>query len=514
MDSTIVDIRSLPSINDLGLCEQNVISVSCQRSVKGNQFSAGDQSFNFSISGSQRWSPSRSYFKARLKVTTDAVGATAPTQADRLALAEGFMNNMYNNAYCYIGNTDVSSLSQYIGQMGAVKTRLSKTKGWQDSVGKSCYGLNPNFEQRIQDVSSDGAKTPGERYNITSAKLGFDVQNTVALTASTQVASFASGGGPAVPDVRTIFNIGDVITINALTFVITGITGATTIKLAGILADLAATTAFSISRASKSYSNLARHHEIEVCFQPPIGIFSSESALPAGQYRLSLMPKNTSGIEALQSDLGTTGTVTVDEIFFQMAVFKDDKAFDSGTYYLSLDEMNVQPRTLQSGGGQTSLNFTVPSSTFGLAVFTQGVEAGTTTRLPPSKFHCVGSDASALGLKSFQITYSNVSKPQQNISSTFLNTQQYLTGRYNETFINADLYNLSCESLSDWVTRGPLLYYSWVKSSEDRSTELQLSMLYEAMEANSNVFVCSFYRNLLKITVDMGYITDVQKIAM
>jgi hypothetical protein len=523
MDSVLTDARQLKSIDELGLVEQNSVQISCQRSIAGGAFSAGSQDFNFSISGTQRWSPSRSYFKARIKVTTD--GATQPTQGHQLALAENFMNNMYNNAYCYIGNTDISSISQYIGQVATVKSRLSRSKGWFDSVGKTGYGWNADINERIQDISIDGSTKPNQSYRTSPVLLGFNALDTAALDYASGVVTIAPGGGVAVPDVRQIFQVGDVFHMSAalpavggapagVPLIIISLLTATTFQTIGGDADIVATPDFHLgSRKSAAYSVTAKHNQIEICWVPPLGIFSTESALPSGTYKISLMPKTTTGTEGLESVVGRAGRIEVQEIFFMMSIFRDEKSMDSSTYYLSLDEVNVQSKALTNGAGQNSLNFTVPASTFGIATFSQGVAAGTTTRIPPSKFHGLNLD-STLGLNNIQLTYSNISKPLQNTNSSYLGPQNYLAARYLESMTNADLYNLSCETFEDWAIRGPLLYFSWVKSADDRSTELQYSSVYNNMEVNANCFVCSFYRNLIKIEVQNGFISSVEKIAM
>jgi hypothetical protein len=514
MDSVLTDARQLPSISELGLTEQNVIQVSCQRSIANGAFSAGSQDFNFSVSGTSRWSPNRSYFRARIKATS-VDGITQPTQSQKLALAENFMNNMYNNCICYIGNTDISSISQYIGQVATVKTRLSKSKGWLDSIGKSAYGWNAKFDERVQNISSDGATSANQSYASTSALLGFDPAHQAAFVAATGIVTISQNAAAlAVPDIRQIFQVGDVVLLGAVSVMVISLLSATSFKVVGGPAADVAAGAFSLgSRKSAAYSVTAKHNDIEICWVPPLGIFSTESALASGTYKISLMPKTTQGVEGLESIVGTGGQIIVQEIYFMMSVFRDEKSMDSGTYYLSLDEVNVQSKSLTNGAGQNSLNFTVPASTFGIATFAQGVAAGTTTKIPPSKFHGLDTN-SALGLNNIQLTYSNVSKPQQNTNSSYVGSQNYLAARYLETMTNADLYNLSCETFEDWAIRGPLLYFSWVKSADDRSTELQYSSVYNNMEVNTNVFVCSFYRNLVKIQVENGYIASVEKITM
>jgi hypothetical protein len=186
---------------------------------------------------------------------------------------------------------------------------------------------------------------------------------------------------------------------------------------------------------------------------------------------------------------------------------------------LSLDEMNISTKTLNQGMGQNSLNFTIPSSTIGIGAFVQDVGAGTNSVVPPSKFK--SSDSSSDAIKTIQITYSNVSKPVQNFDSDLsvsVNpanaSKQYLTQRYIDSAINSELYHVSCETFDDYLTRGPIYYYSWIRSADDRSTEAQLQCTFNNLQGTNNIFLTAIYRNLIKISVENGLITSVAKLMM
>jgi hypothetical protein len=217
--------------------------------------------------------------------------------------------------------------------------------------------------------------------------------------------------------------------------------------------------------------------------------------------------------------------VEIDSLYFFMSVFRSETSFDNGSYYLSLDEMNISTKPLNIGLSQNSLNFTIPSSTIGIAVFAQAVSAGTnvvdgtgqTSIIPVSKFK--SEDGSSNKLKTIQITYSNTSKPVQNFDSdlegTGGSTRQYLTQRYIDTAINNELYNhLSGETFNDWLTRGWLLYYSWIRSADDRSTEAQIQATFNNISGTNNLYLVAIYRNLIKVQIDGGQITSVTKLMM
>jgi len=107
LDTVSTDVRQLPSIESLGLSAQNVTLVNCQRNISASSFTNGIQDFLFGVAGTERFSPHRSYFRARVTLKTE--DGKVPVCSDRLALAENTMANLYSNAYFYVGNQDISS---------------------------------------------------------------------------------------------------------------------------------------------------------------------------------------------------------------------------------------------------------------------------------------------------------------------------------------------------------------------------------------------------------------------
>lgn len=514
-DSTITDVRQISSIEDLGLVDQNIVQVSCQRSISGDAFSQGSHEFNFNISGTQRWSPSRSYL--RVRATVSNLANAVLTQAQRITIAENFMNNLYQNAYLYVGNQDVSSLSQFCGQVSTVRERCSRTKGYFDSIGR-LYGWEPEFEKRLAKVTSDGNSGS---FLASRVQIGFAVGDTIAYTGATSVLTFTNANGLAL---NTVLYTGDVIksadAVNAQTYTLVYPINAdssqwfVTTTVAG--ADIAAVATWSRIRRTEpnlQYRVSGSKNKIEICFQPPLGIFYSSCAMPSGSYKLSLTPRQSpNNIAALESTTDNAeGKLTIDSLFFFMSVFRSDKTMDSGTYYLPLQECNIQNRKLEVGAGQNNLNFSVPVSTTSFAIFCQSTLAGSDKRVPASVFHTLDRKAS-LGLKNLQLTYANQTKPLQNYDSSFDAQNDFMVQRYIETQINNGLIQLSAEEYESYLSRGPIFYYNFVKSSDDRSTEVQLSINYENMQIDTNIFLVSIYNTVCKISVDSGFVTSVTKL--
>jgi hypothetical protein len=571
MDTVNTQISNIPSISELGLNDQNIVQVNCQRSISGDSFVQGTQDFLFSVAGNQRFSPMRSFFRARAALqVSDDTGATwrQPVMADNVALSESFMNNCYSNAYFYASSVDISSLTQFTGQASMVHHRLTKTKPWLDSIGGS-YWLNANFQARQALTARDGTsgvlKKSSPSFSL--QQLGFADTAEIAVTAGV-VPPIGQLSAPVTvnitADVATklkanVIPVGALIEIkagtviskyiietidetNPLDFEYTarpyGYTLAVGATIPEVTEDVLTDNATTVTQYFTPEDN--GYNSVEMLFVPPCGIFNTDSALPAGAYRISLMPKNdlTSAIEyqgPLPLATSKKFRVVVNSLFFFMSVFRSEHSFDNNKYYLELEEYNIQTKPLSSGLGQNSLNFTLPATTIGIAAFVQNTAAGTVAQLPPSVFKSLMYNGTtpmyvssqSNDLSTVQLTYSNTSKPTQNYTSvletktaTGEDSLQWIQQRYIDTQINSDLFSLSAESFSDWLTRGNIYYFSWVRSASDKSTELQITMSFNAgasgagLEANNQLFICSVYRKVIQITVANGYIADCLSLAI
>ena len=146
--------------------------ISCQKAVNGNNFSQGNQDFSFSIGNPTAWIPSKSYFRVRASTAAGGGAVIAPAQpvtGDQLAFADDAMACLYNNVYFRAGGQDVSSIVNYVPQAHALKTRVMKSGAWLNSVGKSAYMLEADFQKRVTQVAADSilyAEGQGEYVSV------------------------------------------------------------------------------------------------------------------------------------------------------------------------------------------------------------------------------------------------------------------------------------------------------------------------------------------------------------
>ena len=504
-DLIITSPTQLPSISEMGDCESNYIQVNAQRQITGTNFNAGVIDFSFSLAGNLRSSLKKSY--VRLRASIHSTGTTQPTKQEKIAFAENFANNLFQSAYFYIGGVDVSSKQNFCAQSSMARTRLSKPYSWMKSTGE-VHGFNASFEERVSEVSSGGATRSAFEAASGITKEGAADAITIAIATSGVATVSAAGLSEALV-------VGDVVQVDGVDYTVSVYTSVNEFTVANkpAVAVVASTDWGKVVTPVYIAAPEDGSNDIEILFQPGgLGIWHTDSVLPSGQYRLSLYPVNNSKLtEGIQSATSSaTANIVVEDMYLYLHTFRAEAPMVDGQYFLDLDELSVQTKTL-ADSGQNTFNCTIPANTYGIAVWSQGKDAGTTTELPPSIFN--NTSGSLTDLKNLQLTYGGKTSPNTDFSSSLANNQNWLKQRYYDSHLYANLAEVGGETYEDWIRRGPLFYFNFVKEESNRSTELQTSIRYGGtIGANNQVFFAALYRNLCEITVSSGYVSSVRKL--
>ena len=508
--------------------------ITCQKAVGGNSFPQGVQDFNWSIGGKTGWIPSRSYF--RIGMTVTGVGGTAqPAYTEQIALADGVMGNLYNNCYFRAGGQDVSSIVNYAPQAAALKNRLDKSNGFMKTLGESSLWLEPDYNKRIlKTCSSVGlpASLNTATTTLTTRKLA---TATPANDATYQV-EIAVTGEIDLTDTTQVLAVGDQLLVNSVVYTVTSLGGgayggpSVTPTPATPIDTTANGSALLIIQPSTITGD--GRNVVYGLYQPPIGIFDHDQPMGAGDYRIQLNPNayyKTSAVEKL-AGLGAAGTdfnFEVNSVELYLATVKYNplsrglSQSGTGVETLHMMECQVQTKALPTGVAETLLDFTVPSSTKALSIFVQNGTAGNVTKLTPSTFKALnGSD---LKLATIQVSYANQVKPSTRWTSEYNTTTNKLLQRYSDTMMNTGLYQNEGggESFGDWAKRGPYYHWTWARDKDDRSTQVQISVSFSGttggvvgLEAGCNLFVVSHYTKTCSISLNNGYVTEVNSRAV
>jgi len=172
------------------------------RDVTGDNFPNGAIHHRWQTSGQKWWLPSRSYMRMRVKLTKNN-GAPLDL-ADQVAPNYGLMANLFQSCEFRMNDKTISRVSDFLPQVDALETRLSKSRSWMKSIGVATNWWNDDFKERLSEVSVDGvelANTPPTAPVVTTRVAdGFDAAtNTIEIKDSGEV-EFQKAGGGDLPD--------------------------------------------------------------------------------------------------------------------------------------------------------------------------------------------------------------------------------------------------------------------------------------------------------------------------
>ena len=439
------------------------------RDITTTNFPNGAIHFRWQTSGQKWWIPSRSYLRVRCRLTK--ADGTQLDKNDGIAPNMGLCASLFQSAEFRINDKTVSRISDFMPQVDAIETRLSKSRSWLNGVGSAVNFWDDEFKVRQSAVASDGIlirELTDESLNkptsepFTRVNLGLDAaggagndRNAAAYTEATGNVVFTANGGAALPaDIRPLYPIGSyfeytsiqgaaatdprvkkpakvVAHINATTIQVeTGVIGADVAadgRTDFVRVDVQATAAANVDIARKV-------SEFELIWTPPLSIFKVGHAMPSGKYELVLNPQTASvyqkyAIQALVTGadkIPNTSTIAaptagsnflfnIVDMYMYCNTVEGPRA-DDITYLLDLEQTNCQSE--QFSANQQSFqqkNFDVSPSTYALTVAYQDARSGSDARNSASIFKVSNAGRTAnseeQNLERFFINYAGQNLP-------------------------------------------------------------------------------------------------------
>ena len=511
------------------------------RDVTKTNFPNGAIHFRFQTSGQKWWIPSRSYLRVRCLLAK--ADGTQLLKDDNIAPNMGLCASLFQSAEFRINDKTVSRISDFMPQVDAIETRLSKSKSHLDGIGQAVNLWDVDFAKRQSVVTGDAVYNPVVVSSRTSrTQLGFDAAtNTVAIAADTGVLTFAQAGGGALPNPLP-FVAGDEIEIvvggnvGTVRYVVSNVINATTIQLNNLQTIAVAAGALEFTRIRQASSNEARGvSEFELTWTPPLSIFKVGHALPSGKYELVLNPQTASVYQkyAIQStgadktpNTATVGTPSagsnyifnIQDMYFYCNTVEGPRA-DDITYLLDLEQTNCQSE--QFSANQTSFqqrNFDVSPSTYALTVAYQDARSGSNTLHSSSiyKVSNVGNTENneELKLNRFFINYAGQNLPAPDADPKFTPTIDYTTQRYVESQIySGALFDTGGgESIQNYHDRGAYYYFAWPRDGTDRSTRVNVHQAFQGTTDTTHMrlLLFSHSKQVARVRVQDGRVIDVQ----
>lgn len=482
------------------------------KTVSGASFEDSDITFQFTVSGNQWWIPSKTFFATRLKLGKD-VAAAQPEMKDYVAPAPMFMSGLFSAVDFRIANKSIGRIGSNMAQIEAVRKRLTKTKAWRESAGRSNF-FEDDFTSRQEAIATDTSIT-------TTADLGFDPVNTLAMTVN-GVITVAQNGGGAPPDVRGLFVEGDFIdiTIGGVTtrYTVLSVPNATTINLVGAVGTfpLIGATEVGTTVIQKIRPAIGvRRNNLETMWQPPHAIFDVSTPQPPGTYSFVLSPNiGNKGAASIQTAPGVTWTgadVIVERMLLYIAVVDGETPPTDYTHYLDLTHVNCQPQTMRPTEGEQLFDYVVSPSTYALTLASQQSSAGKNTQYPGQLMKQVNDEH--LSINRYRIQYAGQTMNSPDSDPTYAVDKNWMLKEWTDTMINSNLWFSAggCEEFEAWLSGyGPIYHKTILKPSGDQSTQANVAITYSTAPSSGNLLLFDWSRIVAKIDYKDGRLYNVQ----
>ena len=529
------------------------------RDVVGSNFSNGAIHFRFQTSGQKWWLPSRSYLRMRVKLNNGATPPVQLTVASGIAPNMGLMSSLFQSGEMRVNDKVVSRVADFMPQVDAIETRLTKSKSWIDTVGEATNWWQEKQALRQAEISSDGtivkdtvAVAPAD-VATTRTAMGFDVaggllaeRNQWAYTAATGALVYDRGtdaAGLSAAEASVVFPIGSyfkyvgVANTPEVEMKVLENDGAGNLVVEPLLnANVATDGRNNFGRVVKSTNIVAppsrRIDEFEMIWTPPLSLFKIGHALPSGKYELVLNPQTITSFQkrAIESAFGVASKnptlpggaaqdfkLDIVDFYLYTATVEGPRA-DDITYLLDLEQTRCQSEKIDNTSFSQK-NFDVSPSTYALTLAYQDLRAGENTALSVSKFKSynnpdIPTTSEELKLNRMFINYAGQNLPAPDADPTFVASNDYTIQRYAESQIYSGAYfdTGGAESIEEYHDRGAYYYFSWPRDGTDRSTRVNVHQGFSATAdvANMRCLLFDHSKQVARIRVQDGRVVDVQ----
>jgi hypothetical protein len=530
--------------------EMNWREITCQRTVGDREgvlndanFANGIQDFLFSVSGSTNaFIPALSYFCIDVELQKVVGGVPRPpVLADDLTLCNCVGDALYNNTFFKMGGQDVSVAQSFIPQQGALKRRIDQSGAWLYNVGRNASWIDSDFTRRQNVIAANGIyHQDGLVDSLAITPIPIGPATTLNLSAVAPGAGVYTTTGTILSSVDLLaagLRIGDYITLPSTagnpaaasyqivvsTIAPNGLTLGVRFPPGVVYATSAAATGGGAYRKVDPQSG---RYKQKVIWQPALGVFNSYQPLSCGEFKLSLNPNSNYKTAAVQTSKAaqvpnTDYILNILQVRFYVCQVK--LAMPMNTIVdMPLNEIQIQNKPI-GNGKNANLDFIVPPSTYGIAIFFQSNSAGSNTLLPPTTFfsnkNYLPPGAPAEGynianLENLQITYGGVSKTSTLYRSEYNDTTNFAIQRWIESLAYASNWNNpgGAENFNDWI-RSPVYFYDFSRDRTDSSSYVNVQVNFnENQEPTTNMFVAAFYTRLVRAEYGNGQLLQLTSV--
>jgi hypothetical protein len=511
-------------------------------------FSQGTIQFKFSVQPNQVWHPGRSYFLLTLQLQVNNTNAAAagvqPKMSDGIAFANMCTGNLFSNVRFLIGDREHHVNNIYLPQITYLYNRIGYSGSHLKNNSDILFYF-PKFTDRQKITAIDGGFTisnefssgGGGAYSCIDYTTGIG-ENTAAIATGTGLCTFENiitpitGNDPAVRllpgDQFTIAANANVYTVQTILSPVT----CTVIPIPG--ANIAASLITGvIRRMATDLIPYFGQNQINILFQPGIGIFSLDDGLNDGKgFTIELTPDPYWYLNAVQQSYTVAGapsgsgnlqytTITTGN----MPAYSYNVNIQTFQFYQYVSKMNIPLtrsltlRTLEcsiyakqfaAGNGPVDDVATIKLGTKFICIFflpqTFAIANGS---LSQTEFR--SQDGGTLNVRDIKLVYNGKTIPENDPSQSAYNaTQSMIQQRLFDTLVNTGKWQTE-GSGEDYYAFRLSPYYLFDLSTQEGSWSniIQVHITFGAAITTAfNLCVASFYNKVAQLEYQNGLLTN------
>lgn len=513
--------------------------ISPERNVEGVNFTTGEINFNWTFDSRGYWNPYRSYIKMRIRLNKPETKIGAKTYPerqlsvnDRIAPSMFLFENLFQSMAISLNSIELSSISDYVPQVSALKYRMYKSDDHLNSYGSLTDFSQSDVWSRINDVSSDGYESRNTNSKTIIPGFVKSFANTTYILAddSSKVTG-VTGSTSDDPDFKKYLFVGDQVSFidtskvedgtglnveEKNTYTVTAITSKSEIvvtpKVNGTF------TANKTQVVKIGYRKQSRRvQEFEIIAKPPLGFFDIDGWLPSanGIYNLRLTPHASTVfqkycIESVGADKVPGKDFNFQILSMNMYLMKGlGPAVIDKDMQFTIKEVRAQSQNITTNS-LTQKTFQVHPQCVELSMAFQYPGAGySDTTKPATKFLSNGDE---LNLERYWISFGGRQLPSPIPSLKFEPSTDFFTQRYVETLQYSGGVNTKTayEPFEKWKERGVYFHHAGYGMGY-KPDRVYISTQFSKLGANKpNILLFDHYTKKIAINIKSSVLQNVQ----
>lgn len=503
------------------------------RDVTEEAFASGGQiRFVIDPDSSLGFIPSKSFFKIRCRLSA---GTQAAPRGCMLGdgVAPNYLagDSLFQQLEVKINDICVSKQDDFVHQIAALRTRMTKSKQWLDTTGESTNYTHATINKKIHNFVWDGhidENGPNLSHSefpvigpqgqiVTNNQVGVkalvgDEANQVGAEDPAGLYEIDQAGGAALSipyyPGQVFHDITDANTNNGQYKIIDVMDLRNDPNPQVLLKIRPPGNVTALANYQFIVNTLTTNggeglYEYEILWTPCLGFFQKNKIMPAGRYEIILTPHPSSvykkrAVECVTKK-PTLSEVNIETIGYDFKVLNLEfygamvqQRVAGGNQVLEIEKIRCQAATINTNS-LTQKNFVVHPNTHALTLAYQDNWSGEANNAI-SRGRFILRQNRHLNLQRFYIQHRgitlptpqpdlNVLTPEQDvqvIAANYFGSQLRKTDFFKQRYHESDLYASSGytygakESYLDWINRGPYYHFFWPKTN-DKSTEVIVS---------------------------------------